>query len=707
MAWLKAFFAQNFILVYFFYGLAFFVMGLAILLESRRSSQFHLARAMRSLAGFGIIHGLHEWFEMFQLLEAAGATNIPGWLLSELIRLTHLVTSFALLIVFGVQLIFANREIPGRGRRHAYVAAVALLGVWGASSYLTARYSGGHAANPIDVADILARYTLGMPGALLAGWAILLEQQTFRQRQMPQFGRAFLWAAGALLVYGLIGQLFPRPSFFFPANVLNSESFWAFTGVPVQLFRALAAVAMAFAFIRALHVFEVESRGRLARAQAERLAAQQAALDAQRQARVTTEALNAELQLAVHNLTILHGLSRDLSATLDREAIVHEIFPRFILGEDRVAAGFLFLDETQGESPAGTHTLSQAAAALAPRRRQMALQIGHQVCQSRQPVYWDGVSRRTIQDGADGPGQAWEADTNSVTILGLPLAMQETVVGALVVCAAAEIGFTAQDLSLFSTAARQFGASLHNAALYRETRQREARRGALLSQVVGAQEQERQRIARELHDGPGQTLTALGLGIAALRARQETRAADREPVSNLQGLSNQAMQELRDIIADLRPSVLDDLGLVAAVRSQVQALQERTGIQAELEVRGSRYRLPLQLETIVFRIVQEALTNIAKHARAQTATVVLSFADDALRAEVTDDGCGFEPDRVLKPEPGQNQGWGLLGMRERVELVGGSCQVESRPQQGTTVFVHVPLSPADGIRYDQDQTHSG
>ena len=121
------FLEQSLITIYFFYGLAFFAMGLALFVESGRSSEFPFAEAMAPLAAFGIIHGFHEWLEMFQLLNMSGVTAVPDWLLSDLLRLFLLVVSFALLVVFGVRLIYANHNPGEDGRPQAFVAALALL----------------------------------------------------------------------------------------------------------------------------------------------------------------------------------------------------------------------------------------------------------------------------------------------------------------------------------------------------------------------------------------------------------------------------------------------------------------------------------------------------------------------------------------------------------------------------------------------------
>ena len=169
----------NLITIYFFYGLAFFAMGLALVVESGRSSDFPFAAAMAPLAAFGIIHGFHEWLEMFQLLNLTGATSIPGWLLNDIFRLFLLAISFSLLVIFGVRLIFANHNPGMDGYWQSIAAAAALLAVW-AVSILVARQLYGLEGDELAAsADVLGRYILAIPGALLAAWAILLGTANF------------------------------------------------------------------------------------------------------------------------------------------------------------------------------------------------------------------------------------------------------------------------------------------------------------------------------------------------------------------------------------------------------------------------------------------------------------------------------------------------------------------------------------------------
>jgi two-component system sensor histidine kinase UhpB len=247
------------------------------------------------------------------------------------------------------------------------------------------------------------------------------------------------------------------------------------------------------------------------------------------------------------------------------------------------------------------------------------------------------------------------------------------------------------EFKLMSGIAQQLGLSLENARLYQEAQERESTLGELLHQVVGAQEAERQRIARELHDATGQALTAIGLGLRGVETRlADDRSGLVEQIRELKTFSTNALGELRQIIANLRPAQLDDLGLVAALQWYVQEFEKRRAIRTEFAIRGQRARLPAEYEIVLFRIVQEALTNIAKHAEATQAEVKLEFSPAQVMVIISDNGRGFDPTDVLYDQKPQ-AGWGLLGIQERALLLGGQCEFDSQLGQGTRIRISVPL----------------
>jgi signal transduction histidine kinase len=258
--------------------------------------------------------------------------------------------------------------------------------------------------------------------------------------------------------------------------------------------------------------------------------------------------------------------------------------------------------------------------------------------------------------------------------------------------------FVIRSLRAFEVKRQEQLANLQAARL-QEVERREALRGDLLRQVVSAQEAERQRIARELHDETGQSLTGLSLGLRSLRSslRSDPALAERN-AQELETLAVRAIDELRRFVSDLRPAQLDDLGLVPALRWYCQEVQARAGLQVECEVPAGRVTLPAEVSTVLFRIAQEALTNIVRHAQARRVTVRLHLSTEDARLFVQDDGRGFDPQAMLAAHA-PRRAWGLVGMQERAALVGGFFQVTSAPGQGAEVLAVIPLPPA------QEQPH--
>ena len=710
------FFARNIVVVYFFYGLAFFSMGLAIWLASARfrTSEFRLAGALLFLAGFGVVHGLQEWHDMFVQIDAGGASNIPGWLLLPEVHLIHLVLSFLLLVFFGIRLLYANRrEIDDaqakNGNRLALLGAGAFLALWGLSVIATWLAYRPERLPMINAADVLARYTLGITGAVIAAWAIWLEQGVFKRRGMAGFGRALLGAAAALFVYGVVGQLFTQPSFFFPSTVLNADLFLRLFGFPIQVLRAVMAALMAVFIIRALTVFDIENEQRLAEARAARNAAREEALRVQQAARAETEQLNRELSAAVQDLALLFTISRRMAATLDRARLLDDAVPLLVGVLPQVNAGMLALSRgpDQPLEIVSVVECNDPAAPVAERKAQ-GLQLAEYTVATGQPSWMlDHTVLPLTLPGSDDPAADAPADPAGLAALAqtpahddghvgghtlaMPLAVGGRTIGSLVFCTLYDATpLTLRDAALARAIADQLSIAIENATLYDEVQQSGKVRGELLHRVVSAQEAERQRIARELHDGTGQTLTALGLGLAAAADRLDNDPeAVRRQLADMKAMNAQVLQEVHNVIADLRPSILDNLGLLPALRGHIRAFEQRTGIQAQLLTQGKSARLKPDIETTVFRIVQESLTNVVRHAGASSVLVQVVFGESDVRLSVDDDGRGFDVAAALAAADGR-AAWGLLGIGERASLVGGTAEIDSRPGQGTTVRVAIP-----------------
>jgi len=274
--------------------------------------------------------------------------------------------------------------------------------------------------------------------------------------------------------------------------------------------------------------------------------------------------------------------------------------------------------------------------------------------------------------------------------MAVPVQARGQVLGVLSIASNRLDTVGEDDVVLLEAMGRQIGVALENARLWDELRSKEKIRGELLARTMRAQEDERQRISRELHDGVGQSLNALVFGLNAVStALSQTPDSAPELLERLNAAVSEAVKELQDIIYDLRPSLLDDLGLCRAVHWYTQERLQGRGVRVTLDV-PETLRLQPDIETALFRVTQEAITNIAKHARAGHVDIVLHRAQARIHMEIRDDGVGFDSASVLTKN-GNQRGWGLLGMMERVTLLDGEFTVESEPGQGTRLTIDLPL----------------
>lgn len=503
--------------IYFIYGLAFYSLGLALFVESGRSSELALARSMRLLAAFGLLHGIHEWTDMLErTCECYLDIFLPDFILW--LRLVFLVTSFIALAAFGEHLLHREGVLKFR----LWIITFALFAFYAFSGVAAQLVYNVDSDNWRMALDVLARYTIGMPGALLACIALWYERKILLEKKLSRFVYGLTWAVVALFLYGIVGQSFPAPSVVFPSDIINSTLFQEWVGFPVQLMRAIFAIIVAIAMIRVLRVLEAENRQRI-----------------------------------------------------------------------------LSIEEEKYRSD-----------------REQAEELAHL-----------NEELRT--------------------------------------------------------------ANAESARLLAEVRQRDTLRGKLISRITSAQEAERQRIARELHDDTGQVLTGLSLALRGLSTSITTKPEKAEThLHELENMATDALNNLRHLINDLRPLQLDDMGLVAALRFMRQRMQEARGrdVAIKFEVRGTASSLPSDIEISLFRIAQEGVTNALKHAGAKTIYIELDYSNLPTLI-IRDDGCGFDTDRVF--ESNGRSAWGLYGIQERVHLIGADLTIDSQIGEGTTLQIQL------------------
>jgi signal transduction histidine kinase len=249
--------------------------------------------------------------------------------------------------------------------------------------------------------------------------------------------------------------------------------------------------------------------------------------------------------------------------------------------------------------------------------------------------------------------------------------------------------FDIEEQELLTAIGNQIAVAIENARLYAEVQQKEQLRGKLLKKVITAQEEERKRIARELHDDTSQALTAL-----LYAAEEGTEMCDlaevKEMLGGMRRLTVRTLDGVHKLIFDLRPTMLDHLGLVPALRWFSQSRLEPTGVRVTIEEKSAPRRLPTEIETALFRVVQEAINNIARHAAARNVYISFHLDDKAVTVELEDDGIGFDMvELALSPDSGQ--GLGLMGMQERIEVLGGEMEITTATGYGTQVEIRVPI----------------
>jgi len=406
-------------------------------------------------------------------------------------------------------------------------------------------------------------------------------------------------------------------------------------------------------------------------------------------------------QEAASRLEVLNTVYALITQSLERKQILDNVLDR-ILGVMRVEAAWVYLlDERTQELVFEAHRGLSGDLVAAVGRLKVGEGLNGQVAQSGKPLLVDNAS--------EAPGATREVVQREglQALFVVPLRSKDKVMGTLGVAMHGPRQFLPEEVNLLSAIGNQISVAIENAHLYENMR-------FYARQITRAQEDERKRIARELHDDTAQALVNLS-------RRLDDLATSPEPLSEsaighleeFQELIDDILRGVRRFSRDLRPSVLDDLGLLPALEGLTANLMEGDGIEAELKVCGDRRRLSPEAELVLFRIVQEALNNVRRHSQASRVVTTVEFGEGRARPElvlskacpepcrrvegqgrkvritVDDNGRGFElPGRAGDLATAGKLG--LIGMRERARLLDGTLTVRSEPGQGTTVTVDVP-----------------
>lgn len=289
--------------------------------------------------------------------------------------------------------------------------------------------------------------------------------------------------------------------------------------------------------------------------------------------------------------------------------------------------------------------------------------------------------------------------------LSVPLRAKDNVLGVMNVASHVPHRFSKEDVYLLHSIGDQLGIAIEQAILNERLRKARERLRKLARQNLVAEEEERRRIARELHDETSQSLSGIALQLEALieiYAKSGNQDAQiTAGLKKVQALTVQVHKEVSRVISNLHPTVLDTLGLVAAARQHAKNTLQPLNINLTVETKGTEMRFPPDVEAALFRVIQGSIGNIIKHSKAKNASILLVYQPDEFSLTIRDDGQGFDVSRLTDVEE-SGRGRGLFSMRERIGFLGGTSGVESRVGAGTTVWAKVPIG--QDIRYDKNKS---
>jgi PAS domain S-box-containing protein len=396
--------------------------------------------------------------------------------------------------------------------------------------------------------------------------------------------------------------------------------------------------------------------------------------------------LHQEARQRVDELATMNLVSQAVTSTLNLEETLTIITDHAIRLLDAMAASVVLHDEIKGDL--WFHAASgQVSDFVRGKRLAKGQGIVGWVIEKGEPALVLDVSQDSRFFGKFDQGSGF----TTRSIICVPLQTRKQTIGAIEVINRRSSSFTQGDLRLLSWLATPAAIAIQNAQLFEQVQLGHKRLQSLSRRLVEIQETERRHIARELHDEASQALTSLMVGLRLLEREVDSPEAIVAQVAELKSRVSDILENLHRLAIDLRPASLDHLGLVAALRQYIKTFGQQHNLTMQFEVVGlDDKRLSPAVETNLYRIVQEALTNVVRHTQATRIDVLLERRGDQLITIVEDDGAGFDPQSA-----GQNGRLGLLGMRERAEMLGGALVIESTIGTGTTIYVEVPYVHSD------------
>jgi signal transduction histidine kinase len=668
------------ILLYFLYGLAFEGLGLAAYLQLRREGDFPLKKELPWLAAFGFVGGAAGWVDMFL---NSGSLNEIQNILSILRVVLHLLTGI-LLLRYGWGMLNNLDALPAWSIfiPGILIVPIAFVITYAATTFIT--------PSPLEIPiEIWTRYLLYLPGSLLAGIGFLRQWHVQRKLGVYDISNLMLGAGLAFLFEAVMMGLIVPAAPYGPASYYNYNrvvhnafsgeslevnqpygfSLWLdyqsvlnTTGLPIEIWRMLSAVIVTFFVVKALDVFEAIRKRQVLALQEERNRAQREAIETQIQARQTAEGWTnalvnisrriAELEHVDDILVyIVENIRQLLNTTFVGVAILNQ--------EDSILE--LKCYSSDGKTQLASHVSVHVTNLLIWN------------------VMQNGIS---YHSQFDEPAATFEGVcffTNKVarSVVIVPLKLENTTIGALWIARFEDYQFSETDVIWLESMADQVAIAIQH--------------GLMTSQLQSLSiVQERARIAREMHDGLAQVLGYLNLQVqtlGSLLSQGKVKKLETE-LLEMRRAVQQAHADVRENILSLRTTLAQEKGLEAAVREYLSEFEIQTGIKASFSYQAEDdLNLASVAEVQLVCILQEALTNVRKHAQADQVDVTISKEDHGAGAhihmQIIDDGVGF----VIA---GSRRSFGLQTMRERAESVSGSLLIKSGNRNGTTIECTLP-----------------
>ncbi|MHB2019344.1 MAG: response regulator [Candidatus Xenobia bacterium] len=392
-----------------------------------------------------------------------------------------------------------------------------------------------------------------------------------------------------------------------------------------------------------------------------------------------------ELNARIQELSVLSEMAEVLSASLNMWELSRRVLALVQRLDDVQASALLLYDEDSEKFvPRMRSNLSEDY----DRRAQMGLfdPLIEELFTLRRPVAMETISEQ-VRSALVLGGLA----ARMQSMAAIPMVVKDRLIGVLVCYGKQSHPWRHEEVSLLSTLAGQAAIAIENVRLYETEREKQRQVEQLLGKVIQAQEEERKRVATEIHDGVAQTMVGmLTMTQTAMSLLEVDKTATAQQLEELKKVIGDSVKEIRQIIFNLRPSALDNLGLVLCLQNYVKRYERESGINVAMDIGGAQRRLPPTLETTVFRLVQESLTNVKKHAAAQHVRIRITIDQTHVAIRVADDGRGFNWSEVTEKFL-KGDSHGLEGMKERAALMRGKLNVISGEGKGTVVEVEIPI----------------